>query len=58
MRVKVSRLCSVWKAKWRNGIFFTKILQRQEPEMHASHKDGQAKAVLEYGAWDSYSGGD
>ena len=41
MHVKVSRLCSVRKGKWKNDVFFPEILQVQEPKSHVSWKEGQ-----------------
>jgi len=42
MHVKMSRLCSIRKGKWEDDVFFTEILQVQEPKPHVSRKDGQA----------------
>lgn len=39
--VKMSRLCSIRKSKWKNDVFFTEILQVQEPKPHVSQKEGQ-----------------
>lgn len=36
MHVKVSRLCSVRKGKWKNDVFFPEILQVQKPKPHVS----------------------